>query len=437
MVVSEAHDHTVKDKENVKLSRSVKNLIILVVAYSFTKATKPSSANFIPLLHSVDEIGKGGDQTYEPINPRVLFLAGPCFDLPFLFQYVTEIAPHTMRAQLIFYSVITLFSSSISNGAIMTMSAIVQMTNLLCTVVIIFPPLRTIWMVKLGVISHGMSVATTNVFQTLCYSLFEKSLIQKVVIYSLQLYNFCSCQSGWVKMGQQLGQLFGSIIGATMSECLHRKNSKLFGYLIEYKNVEKAKSSLNRYSMYFYASTYGISMIFVAINTIIYTRFPKPPKKHTSKPDKAETSALAAIIVHGSTMYSLSYSQDTFVIFKNEECFYLAICWCFSMITMVQSKTFCSSLWNEQINRLNVLTEKNSLFDGLSTLFGAFGAMLPAILVDKFVKLLFNPLICLQSRGTVLSSLFKSQQRLWVPWFWPLISMIGAAFIVTTSFNRW
>ena len=85
MVVSEAHDHTVKDKENVKLSRSVKNLIILVVAYSFTKATKPSSANFIPLLHSVDEIGKGGDQTYEPINPRVLFLAGPCFDLPFLF----------------------------------------------------------------------------------------------------------------------------------------------------------------------------------------------------------------------------------------------------------------------------------------------------------------------------------------------------------------
>ena len=57
------------------------------------------------------------------------------------------------------------------------------------------------------------------------------------------------------------------------------------------------------------------------------------------------------------------------------------------MITMVQAKTFASSLWKEKVGHLNVIGEKNSLFDGFSYLFGAIGAMLPAIFLQKFVSL--------------------------------------------------
>lgn len=296
---------------------------------------------------------------------------------------------------MLFYVIMVLFSSQIGFDIIIWIDIFCQIANVVITMLVRIPIFRTLFVAQAGTFVYGIANATSNVFHSYAYCVFEKDMFVRI--------------SGWTRGATLLGHLLGSAVGGlvwrfTFEELKNLK--KISAELVKnyqpdafysfYKTVsDKLTSRLFNGTVYML----GFTVLFMLGALVVSMFFPKLSKEAKRKSRKSVSDSL-------KSMYYATHE------FKNRSVAFWAMAWTLSFMSMLYSKQWCPNLWKYHQERLSA-SLMNSAYDGLAYMSGAIGSFVPGY-VTKHLG--FQGSVAVQLLITALGALLAFCQFL--EWKW-------------------
>ena len=261
-----------------------------------------------------------------------------------------------------------LFSSHIGFDIVIWIDIFCQIANVAITALIRIPFCRKLWIAQAGTFVYGVANATSNVFHSYAYCVFDKDMFVRI--------------SGWTRGATLVGHMVGSFVGWIVWTLAFSELNNL--YKISQKEAKSQMTKIVDGTLTFfpfYKEVYSqltmklfngvvvmliltIGFMFCAL--VVSFFFPKLSKEAKRKNKKSVSESLKNML----------YATKEF---KNRSVAFWALAWMLSFMSMLYSKQWCPNLWKFHQERLSEPIG-NSVGDAGAYIGGALGSFAPGII---------------------------------------------------------